>query len=128
MWLNEICWPPGLAFHCNLHWCPLCLLKVGLPLLFRLSYLRLPPQLLRLRRLERVQLPPFPLSPLCWHLPLLIQRQFFINHLWSAQGFRRSRQKSSRRLCPENLWSLMSFCLPTLCLRSPNHSCCSMGA
>ena len=45
-----------------------------------------------------------------------------------APGFSPIRQKSSHRLCPENLWSLTSFCLPTLCLRSQNHSCCSMGA
>ena len=118
-----------LFYHCNLHWRPLRLLKVGLPLLFRVSYLRLPPpQLLSLRRLECVQLPPFPLSLLCRHLLLLIQHLFFINHLWWAQDSRRSWQKSSRILCPENLWSLTSFCLLTLCLQSPNHSCCSMGA
>ena len=40
------------------------LLKVGLPLLFHLSYLRLLPQLLHLCRLKRVQLLPLPLSPL----------------------------------------------------------------
>ena len=104
------------------------LLKVGLPLLFHLSYLRLLPQLLHLCRLKRVQLLPLPLSPLYWYRPPLIHRQFFINHLWSAPDSHRSWQKSSRRLCLENLWSLTSFCLPTSCLQSQNHSCCSMGA
>ena len=59
---------------------------------------------------------------------VLIQRQFFVNHLWSARDSCRSQQKSSRRLCPKNLWSLTSFFLPTLCLQSQNHNCCLMGA
>ena len=58
-------------------------------------YLRLRPQILRLYPLERVELPPFPLSLVCRHLSPLIQRQFFIIHLWSARDSRRSQQKSS---------------------------------
>ena len=61
------------------------------------------PQTLRLLRLERAQLPPFPLRLVFRHLSLLIQRQFFINLLWSARVSRRFRQKPSLRSCLENL-------------------------
>lgn len=39
----------------------------------------------------------------------------------------RSQQKLSPSVCLENLESLTSFCVPTLCSWNLNRSCCSMG-